>query len=399
MAPSKLRKIAMKKLPLASFLGLTLLTAATACGGKGDDGDSGDVGDAHPQLDEWKMVVDKLPFPIEGDGKINTITIGRKEYNGNFANRGHVEVYFDLDQPVITVEMRIFDFDSDLNFNGDDQGMNDGTKNLISLWAYKTSSNPMKPDKMDIEDDCTDGTWKDGCSVFVYYAGQTQPVRSGADLRVHLPKAYRGKLNVETEDNTGEQDYPRPGNVTIEGWCSSGEVRMAAGTAKVKMCRDLQVAPTCDPADIMACETFKDEMGKDAAWSNACPCPADIYGQVKVYSLEPWAANITVDVPDDLWLNVNISNDSPDKPNPCLPKLENCKGDAVCEPVKNSDYSYSGEFNYPSTAAASGAGFNLTALSSGCGPVEVSVAPEDWTPDAVPMPEDHGFVKVCTGCL
>lgn len=389
----------MKKLPLASFLGLTLLTTAAACGGKGNGDDGTPNDDAHPQLDDWRMVVDHLPFPLEGDGKITSITIGRKEYNENFANRGHVEVYFDLEEPVITIEMRVYDFDSDLNFNGDDQGMNEGTKNLISLWAYATSSNPMKPDKMDAEDDCTIDTWKNGCSVYTYYAGQSQPLRAGTDLRVHLPKAYRGKLNVETEDNTGELGYPRPGNVTIEGWCSSGDVRMAAGTAKVKMCRDLQVAPTCPAEDIKACETWKDDMGKNAAWSNECPCPADVYGQVKVYSAEPWAANITVDVPDNLWLNANLSNDSPDKPNPCMPTLENCKGDDVCTPVKNSDYSVSGEFNYPSTAAASGAGFNLTVLSSGCGPVEVSVDPDKWTEGTEPKTEDHGFVKVCTGCL
>ena len=389
----------MKKLSLASFLGLTLLSTAS-CSSKGGNDDGIEGGDARPQEGEWEKVVTDLPFPLDGDGKINTITIGRKEFDGNYANRGNVEVYFDLDKPVIQIEMRIYDFADDLNFNGDDQGAIEGTRNAIALWAYKTSSNPMKPEKMDAEDDCTMDTWKDGCSVYVYYNGQTQPLRAGADLRVHLPKAYRGKLNVETEDNLNEAAYPRLGNVTIDGWCSSGEVRMSSGTAKVKLCRDLQVAPTCAAADIKTCDTFKDEMGKDAAWSKECPCAPDIYGQIKVYSLKPWAADITVDMPNKVWTNVNLSNDEPGKPNNCKPELPNCTG-SICTPMASSEYSVSGEFNYPSPAAASGAGFNLTVLSAGCGPVHYYDSPDDWLPDdmSTPKEDEHGHVKVCTGCL
>jgi hypothetical protein len=66
----------------------------------------------------------------------------------------------------------------------------------------------------------------------------------------------------------------------------------------------------------------------------------------------------------------------------CLPSLESCTED-VCKLTVNdgSGYSVSGEFNYPSTAAASGAGFNLTVKSAGCNPV--SFFPDDtkWNAD------------------
>jgi len=390
----------MKKLPLASFLGLTLLMTATACNGKGDGDDDGDDGSEKPWETKWATVVDQLPFPLTGDGKINSLTVGRREYNGNFANRGNIEVLFDQDQPVITVEMKVYDFSDNITFNGDPNDSTvKGTKDRMSLWAFVSSGNPGKPSGLKPEDNCTVGTWKSGCAIAVYYDGLVQPLRAGADLRVHLPKGYRGKLNVETEDNLNETDYPRVGNITVDGLCGSSDVTLSSGTAKIKMCRDLQVAPTCPAAQIMQCETFKDDEGNNAAWASTCPCPPDIYGQVKVQSRKPYAANITVDMPTTMWMNVTASNDSPDKPHACKPTLESCTGDSVCTPVQNSEYSVSGEFNYPSPAAAMGAGFNLTVLAAGCGPVKFFEGAESWTPEAAPKEEEHGHVKVCSGCL
>ncbi|MBA3545281.1 MAG: hypothetical protein H0T76_02240 [Nannocystis sp.] len=392
----------MKNLSLASFLGLTLLMTA---GCPKDDGNGEDAGNGEEQPWEtkWETVVNNLPFPLEGDGKINSLTVGRRESNGNYANRGNIEVLFDLDQPVITVEMKVYDFSDDPTFNGDPtlpdtDPASKGTKERMSLWAFIGA--PAMPKKIDASNDCTKDTWKSGCTIGTYYDGLAQPLRSGADLRVHLPKAYRGKLNVETEDNLNETAYPRLGNITVDGLCSNADIQLSQGTAKVKMCRDLEVAPTCPAASIKMCETFKDPVTmEDAAWSSACPCPPETYGQVKILSRKPYAANITVDVPTDTWLNVTVSNDSPDKPNACKPTLEACTSAGNCTPVPSSEYSISGEFNYPSPEAAMGAGFNLTVLSAGCGPVKYFAAADDWSADALPEEEEHGHVKVCTGCL
>jgi hypothetical protein len=386
----------MKNSSLASLLSLTLLMTA----GCGDENGTTPDTEELPWETKWTTVVDQLPFPLDGDGKIGTISVGRRESDGNYANRGNIEVLFDLDQPVITIEMKIYDFSDDVTFNGD-ASMDppvEGTKARMSLWAY-VGGTPGTPDSKDPADDCTKDTWKSGCAIGVYYDGKAQPVRAGADLRVHLPKAYRGKLTVETEDNLAETTFPRLGNITIDGLCSSADVTLSSGTANIKMCRDLQVAPTCPDAQIQMCETFKDENGDPAAWSSACPCSPDLYGQVKITSRKPFPANITVDVPTTTWMNVTASNDSPDKPNDCKPSLESCTAAANCTPVQNNEYSVSGEFNYPSPAAAMGAGFNLTVLSAGCAPVKYFDKASDWSVDAEPKEEDHGYVKVCTGCL
>lgn len=386
----------MKNPSLASLLSLTLLMTA-GCGG-GDTGTNPDDPE-QPWETKWTTVVDALPFPLTGDGKISTLTVGRRESDDNYANRGNIEVLFDQDQPVITVEMKIYDFSDGVTFNGDEtmDPPVEGTKERMSLWAFVGGIGT--PGSKKPEDDCTKDTWKSGCTIGVYYDGKAQPVRAGADLRVHLPKAYRGKLTVETEDNDGESSYPRLGNITIDGLCGSADVTLSSGTANIKMCRDLEVAPTCPAAQIMNCETFKDEMGENAAWSSACQCGPDLYGQVKVISRKPYPANITVDIPTTTWMNVTVSNDSPDKPNDCKPTLDSCTAAANCTPVQNNDYSISGEFNYPSPAAAMGAGFNLTVLSAGCAPVKYFDKPSDWSVDAEPRQEDHGYVKVCTDCL
>lgn len=339
---------------------------------------------AHPQQDDWRMVVDALPFPPE----VEKITIGRKEFNGNFANRGHVIVLFDRDDPTVSVEMRVHDFSKDADFEGIE--MNPGTRDRISLWAFRTEGNPMKPDAMPPGDDCTVDSWKDDCKIHVFYDGQIQPIRAGADLRVHLPRSYRGQTLVETEDSNAELTFPRPSDVTIDGLCGSGEVRMASGTANVKLCRELTPAPTCAPADIAACD--------DAAWSPQCPCPPELFGQLKVSSDPPWAANITVDMPNTTWVNVVAANESPEKPNDCAATIDNCTPD-ICTASPLGDKSVSAEFNFPGPAAPHGAGYNLTVLSSACGPVASSVDAADWCPSTTPAESLHGNVRVCTDCL
>jgi hypothetical protein len=383
----------MKKLTPATLLGLSLL--AFGCnGGKGGE-DDGLTDDQKPQQTEWMTVVDQLPFPLTGDAKINRITIGRKESNMNFANRGDVEVLFDQDAEVITIEMQVYDFTDELSALGDGTDEDPGTFKRMSLWAFTGGGAPSKPEYDNPEKNCADTTWKDGCSVVVYYDGLSQPVRSGANLRVHLPKKYRGELNVQTEDNLAESTYPRLGNVKITDWCSSGSVKMSQGKAEIKMCRELTPAPTCPADQVAGCENFEVD-GENAAWDPMCGCPGELYGQVRIESLKPWAADITVDMPDTTWVNVTAQNAEEDKPHECLPRIENCAGDK-CTITTDDMYEKVAEFNYPSPAATQGAGFNLTVISAGCG--EVPVVADDWTPESTPDIELHGHIKVCTGCL
>ncbi len=350
-------------------------------------------GGEHPQEGPWTTVVDAHPFGPE----IKTITVGGREFLDNFANRGDVEVLFDLDVPAITIEMRAYDFSDTLTFHGDD--INPGTLQRLRLWAYNTGGTPQKPSSLPAEDDCTLGAWQDGCEIRVYYDGVTQPVRSGVDLRVHLPRSYRGGLVVETDDNMHEPTYPRRSDVVVDDLCGDGDIELAQGSARVKLCDALTPAPTCSPEQISACDNFKDGMGQDAAWSPDCPCAPERYGQLKIQSRKPHAADITVDIPDTTWLNVIASNDSPDKPHDCKPTLEACTAATSCTPAQNTEYSVSGEFNRPSPAAIAGGGFDISVLSAGCGPVESYASPEDWCAQGEPTEVEHGHVRVCTDCL
>lgn len=394
----------MKKLTPALLLGLAALAPLNlSCGGKED---TPDVPAGEPQVTEWEKVVDGLAFPTSGDSKINRLTIGRKESNMNFANRGDIEVLYDQDKDLITIEMRKYDFADELSAFGDEATGEEGTFSRMSLWAYKDGASPSKPSQADMEDpekNCQLGAWKDNCSVYVYYDGQSQPVRSGVDFRVHLPKAWRGELNVQTEDNDAEGSYPRRGNITIggegnAGLCSSGNIKMSSGVAKIRMCRDLTPAPTCSAAQIKGCEEYVDMNGEDAAWAETCGCPAMQFGQLRIESLKPFGANITVDMPDTTWLNATVANQSEAKPHDCKPRLTNCSGDK-CNLKEDGEYSKAAEFNYPGGAAPSGAGFNLTVLSAGCADIKYIDSPEDWSPDGEPKEELRGILEVCTGCL
>jgi hypothetical protein len=359
-----------------------------------------------PQESEWKQVVDNLPFPLAGDGAVTELGIGRLEYNGNFANRGDVEVYLDQEQEVISVEMRFYDFSDDLVFHGDPDAPTEeeqkGTVGRMSLWAFVSASNPEPPAAMPPEDNCTQGAWKSGCKIYAYYDGKVAPARSGADIRVHLPRKYRGALDITTEVNSAEPSYPRVGDVTVAGLCSSGTIQIAQGSAKVKLCRNLTPAPTCTAAQIEACEQFVDpDTMQPAAWSNLCPCPAEKFGQLRIEAVKPWAGDITVDIPTTTWLNANLANQATDKPHECKPELSACVGN-VCTPDAADEYTVSGQFNYPGPAAASGAGFNLTVTSAGCYPVTFFDSIDAWDPNpalSMPTTATHGHITVCDGCI
>jgi hypothetical protein len=354
-------------------------------------------------------VVDGLPFPLSGDGKINSSRSAASEYSGNFANRGNIEVNFDQrrrhDQ---RSRCKVYDFSDEITANGDpDETRTSSRAPSTACRCGPTTSAPATPQAdrgrpRRPEDDCTLGTWKRRLQRLRLLRRPVQPVRAGADFRVHLPKAYRGELNVQTEDNESESTYPRLGNVTITGdgdagWCSSGSVKMSAGIGKIKLCRGLTPAPLCSEAQIDDCENFQVD-GEPAAWHPDCMCKAMQFGQIRIESLKPWAANITVDMPDTTWLNATVANQSEDKPNDCKPVVDNCK-EGRCVFKDNGEYNKAAEFNYPSAAAPSGAGFNLTVLSAGCTDVDYFKDPDDWAKDASPVVEERGYLKVCTGCL
>ena len=336
-----------------------------------------------PREGAWEVALDALPFPL---ADIRTLTVGRKELDRNFANRGLVEVLFDHDEETITIETRKYVFGDAVEAEALER---------LSLWAYVFSPKPVaQPPKAE---DCTDGAWKDNCAIYAYYDGQSQPLRTGMDFRVHLPRGYRGKLLVTTEDNTSEDSWPRRSDVTVLDLCSSGEIDLQAGRAKVRMCRDLSPAPACPPESVAACAGFPDGSGREA-WAPECPCGIDNFGQLVIRAAEPWAADITLDVPLDVWLNATLQNVAPMKQPQCLPQLGSCEAPR-CILDDTDPFSPTAEFNYPSEAAPHGAGFNFYAVSSGCTLIPFADPGAPWSPDKPPQEELRGKVELCSGCL
>ncbi|MCY0989069.1 hypothetical protein OV203_18175 [Nannocystis sp. ILAH1] len=336
-----------------------------------------------PREGAWEVVVDALPFPL---ADIRTLTVGRKELDRNFANRGLVEVLFDHDEETITIETRKYVFGDAVEAEALER---------LSLWAFVFSAKPVpRPPKAE---DCTDGAWKDNCAIYAYYDGQSQPLRTGMDFRVHLPRGYRGELFVTTEDNTSEDSWPRRSDVTVLDLCSGGELDLQAGRAKVRMCRDLSPAPACPPESVAACAGFPDGSGREA-WAPECPCGIDNFGQLVIRAAEPWAADITLDVPLDVWLNATLQNVAPMKQPQCLPQLGGCEAPR-CILDDTDPFSPTAEFNYPSDAAPHGAGFNFFAVSGGCTLIPFADPGAPWSPGQTPQEELRGKVQLCSGCL
>jgi hypothetical protein len=392
----------MKKATLAPLFGSALavaaLTATLSCSGNSGDDDSGLTGDS-PFREEWKTVVDNRPFPL---ADVKSLTIGRRVGNAamsNFANRGDIEVLFDLDAEAITIEMRRYTWQRN-------QAEADETAAKMSLWAYATSSNPLRPSEMDPTLDCTAGdVWQDACAVYVYYDGQSQPVRTGADLRVHLPKAYRQKINIATEDNTEEPNYKLRGDVKLTNFCGSADIKLSSGRADIHFCRELTPGPTCTAQQIDACNTFQVE-GAPAPWSKDCPCQS--FGNLKVEALDPYAGEITIDMPtSSVWSSIGLRNDKNGQTNTdpdlyCTATMPTCAAPS-CEFTQSADTPWKADIvlNYPGPSAPNGAGYAISAVSNGCEAVFYNNGPEDYVESATDAPnsEKRGNITVCDGCL
>jgi hypothetical protein len=351
--------------------------------------------DLAPFRDEWRVEAD-VAFEHEG-GAITALTVGGLLYDKNFANRGDVIVTYDAPPDRIVVEMRRFTFGASAQSAQDDF-------DALSLWAYNSSgTRPQPPLDMLPKHDCVaSGAWRNECTIRVYYDGQSQLVRTGADLRVRLPADYTGQLDIVTEDNDAEGNYLNRGNVCVDGLAGATSVELGSGVAFVRVA-DVAPTPTCPPADVAACEAWP-----EGAWSSACPCIAAGYafGGVSVRTTAPAAADATVDLPADLWSAVRMANEGPgqDAADPALhcdaaldlPNLTFATFEGNDFPWESNALS-----NLPSEAATLGAGFTVNLTSSGCAPVEAVENPDefDCTGQQEMMSEERGNLRTCEGCL
>jgi hypothetical protein len=433
----------MKRIAVGfSCLFCVLAFSAAGCGGDDDD-DSLARG---PYLEEWQTVVDGVSFPaLAGcvafdagqqdfcdmatddvtcamapddcawvDSAVSSLAIGGRLSGDNFANRGNVEVYYTNAPGQIRIDMRRFTWAS----NQDNANV---AFERMSFWAYAT--NPQPPSAEIEELNCAEA-WRDLCQVRVYYDGMSQPLRDGADFRVWLPEGWEGDLDVTTEDNDVEDEYPRRGNVAIKGAKGSVDVELGSGNADIEMDPGTNEVPLiCDDAQHVECEDVGWSLGdvcsgaagceenpdqtscEDAGCDFAAGCGCVDFGEVKVATHPGRSANITVDVPSDIWGNARLENTEPGltpSSDPlCLATVE-CGGIGSCEedPLDTDKlWKTVVELNDPGDLNVEGAGFSINAGSDACGLVPETEGPAG--PGELGDIEDveKGHIVVCSGCL
>lgn len=399
------------------ILSLSLLLAA-ACsssgGGEADtdtdgttgdeasDESTGDFGESRPFRGDWETVIDQpfSTYAADGTPAITSLTIGN-EGGDNFRNRGDVIVqYADTDR--ITVEMRPFTMTVS-------QTEAQADFDLLSIWA-STTSLPAPPYERDPAADCADPTgqapWRNGCRVAVFFNGQNQVDRSGADIRVTLPSDFIFDLTVVTEDNDVDADYQNRGNVCIENLPGSADVTLSNGQAWVILDPSTPEIPECPDAMRTVCE--------DSDWDpSTCACFTQgfLFSGVRVVSNDGQAADATVDVPGNFWVGYNMRNDAEGLPGndelgaSCEATVDDSVGAiALADSVdlESRPGTNQGSINYPGEPATLGAGYSILLTSDHCSAILSTEDPMDFAgPGTGPMqvPAERGNLQICSGCV
>ncbi len=369
---------AHKNLTIIAF-GLAMTAPLTAC----DTGGNGSVS-RQPFRDAWQVAVD-LPFvhtnPDDGVPEIVDLFVGGRTSNDNFANRGDVIVDFNGPTDRILVELRRF------TLTTSSEAADEDFRNL-NLWAFTSSLG--RPQDQDVEDDCANSGWQNGCEIRVYFDGLSQLQRSGADIRVTLPPDYRQKVSVTTEDNVADDDYFNRGAVCISNLFASADVETQSGNIWVSLASDVTPAPKCSAEQIQRCEEWTvNDGGPDggidspAPWAPECDCIAvggGEFGRLAIENRDNNASNIMVDVPGGLWASARAENRGDGQQT----NGEFCDADITLtnyeqEPTGN-DFPWQafGNANFPGEPAIRGAGFSIQAISNACSPVASTENPADF---------------------
>jgi hypothetical protein len=407
------RKRPLTVLPHA--LGLVCIASITyGCSSESPDGGCLNT---RPYKSGWETVFDGQIAVSTGENfDVTELKIGGTQSGGNFINRGDIEVYQSLapaadgDNPGIgqmIVQMNKFTFAcDDAEAVGD--GDNPGRFSRIQPWLFASNSlvPPTDPDLVGAECNETNG-FLAGCQIRVYYDGQTQPIRDGADIRVFLPSDFAGKLILTTDDNIGASTYLDRSDVTVDGLQGRLEVTMDSGIANVKIADNAIPAPGCGADLNTACAEYTDPVTDEALpWSPNCPCSAENLNSVKIDSRGNEAMNATVDAPADYWTNASLNN--VDELN-SIATGQFCDVDIACDGFDTCDLdsvdcndlekpwkcTNSGT-NFPA-GALSGTGVTVNITSEGCDTVQYHEGPNGF--NTTPLEEKRGLITLCSGCL
>jgi hypothetical protein len=346
------------------------------------------TGELIPFRGDWVNVAD---WPFD-PSVVGTINIGGMLDSGNFANRGNVEVYY-VDSPNIRIDMRKFTFAADAA-----EAEADYAK--MSPWMFIGAKDI--PDDIDplnacqFQDPETGETyWQDACGVHLYYDGQTQKLRVGADIRVFIPSTWEGQLNVTTQDNMGEpENYPDRGDVTILDLPGSAEISVDSASVNVRLADNVEPVPGCTAELNQQCA--------DAGWDTSDPavCPCNEFGLVRVTTRGEQPIQGTVDVPAALWTlaDLNITQPGLGPDSECVSTIECDSFDTGCSWLDNDDnkpFDRRAELNKPESSLE-GLGYGVKIESGACATIETVEGPDDFM---APSPELRGELLVCSGCL
>ncbi len=402
-----------RKRPLTLVALMCLTGCANGCAEAPQDGGCLNT---TPYKSGWQTVLDGSIAVSTGESyDVTELKIGGTQSGGNFINRGDIEVYHTLapasDQTQglgqIIVQLNKFTFACDDAEAFGDGADNPGRFSRIQPWLFASNSlvPPSDPSLAGAECDATNG-FLAGCQIRVYYDGQTQPIRDGADIRVFLPSNFAGKLILTTDDNTEDSTYLDRSDITVDGLQGRLEITMDSGVAKVKIADDAIPAPACGVDLNTACDDYTDPLSGDPLpWSGDCPCSAENLNSLKIDSRGNEAMNATVDAPPNYWAIANLNNvdelNSIATGTYCDADIA-CDGFDTCEldPVDCSDaekpWRCKGRTNFPS-GALDGTGVTVAMTSDGCGTVQYHSGPDDYNTAAAE--EKRGLVNFCTGCL
>jgi hypothetical protein len=376
--------MSMIRFASASLLALGLITAVGACGSTAPPKQS----DLAPFRGDWETVAE-WPF----DGSASSINIGGALDSDNFANRGNIEVYY-IDTPNIIIQMRKFTFAADAAGASED---------YAKMLPWMNVGSKVIPEELDPEATCMytdpetgEAYWQDGCGVHLYYDGQSQKLRVGADMRVYLPAGWEGLLNVTTEDNVAElEDYPDRGDVTIIGLRGSADIQVDSGIVNVKLADGIEPVPACTEAFNQACA----DVGWDTMHPDCTACTE--FGRVRVTTRGELPIQGTVDAPNSLWVNVTMKNSAPGltpSSDPLCEATIDCDDFGGCSWIDNDPnkpFDRRAELNKPS-ASLEGLGYNINVESGACVSTTSVEGPDDFT---MPASSLRGELHMCTGCV
>jgi hypothetical protein len=342
----------------------------TDTGETGELSDTGEFGVRRPFRDEWR---EELVLPA---AELRHLVVGGPLTLDNFANRGDIQIHYDDDSSEVRVELQRFTIASDLD---------DATEAFgrMSVWAYDLESVERPSDEI-MQSACGVGEG-DFCHLRVYYDGLFQPVRDGANIRVTLPRGWEGELELETEDNLEEEDYPDRGDVLVDGLAGRLAVRLDSGRARVRLDPTHAHYPGCAYDDLCVMTGF------------APDCGCTDFSSIRIEARSGRAADILVDVPVDNWYAAELDNDDLALALGCVVDVD-CDAFPSCEldPDVLTDARRQASINYPGPPALQDLGIQIELHSGACSMIDHADSPDDYIEG--PATEVRGNVRLCSGC-